>query len=381
MKAFKLLLIAGLALLALSCQKTEKTGGQEIRFSASATPQTKTAYGDYDNPGNPSKQDINWIEGDQILIVSDKAVKRYDANQHYSVYDIVDIDPSSLNKAKLDNPASDPNGLTYVEGEETYNFVAFYPPTQELTAYFSAFPSTDPLKITIPANQAPKEAAVADQTTGDVTLPADMSLAYMVAGAGSKPWMAYHDYTETINLPFYPAFTAFEITLRAVGVTGTKAGETRIPVTSVKIYAQDDQSQTSEEYRATPILGSGNLAGKFTPEISFTGGAPTFETSDYEPLVYTFPEGTNLLAATNLTFTVFALPKTYNGLTMEITLGDGQIRTATLTNKSDGSPIEFEACKKNRLYVLAVPNGFKMFTTEEELHVAELQEQTSDIIF
>ena len=56
MKAFSktLLLLAGMSLLLAGCQKEGRNGGDAdlIRFSASARPETKTAYGDYENDNN-----------------------------------------------------------------------------------------------------------------------------------------------------------------------------------------------------------------------------------------------------------------------------------------------------------------------------------------
>ena len=77
-KTIRLFLIAGLALLALSCQKADKNSGQEIRFTVSAEPQTKTAYGPYDttDPSSATQQEIHWAEGDQVIIYGERAAKR-----------------------------------------------------------------------------------------------------------------------------------------------------------------------------------------------------------------------------------------------------------------------------------------------------------------
>ena len=390
-KTIRLFLIAGLALLAFSCQKADKYSGQEIRFTASAEPQTKTAYGPYNatDPNQATQQEIHWVEGDQIVIISDNAVKRYNANQHYSVYDIVDIDPNSLNKAKLDNPASDPNGLVYDEdkmGDSDYNFMAIYPASAEVVnniasvfTYAGDTPGPipeDSYMFKIPGNQSmPVDEELIVDGTGNVTIPADMSLAYMMAEAEKRPWMAYHDYTGTINLQFYPVFTAFEVILTAAPVF---EGES-ITLTSVDFI-----------YGETIIEGGTDAKGNGQEEKKEWAGKVTFyeKFKDYEPLVYTFPQGTAVEAGKTLTFTAFALPlndnikgNSYNHLTLKFNLADGQVRTATLTNKDDASPISFAPRKKHRLYVLAVPGGFKMFATEAELQVEILNQQDHDINF
>jgi len=67
MKAFSktLLLLAGMSLLLAGCQKEGRYDNDKglIRFSASARPETKTAYGiyDYDTYNNPVWQRIDWV--------------------------------------------------------------------------------------------------------------------------------------------------------------------------------------------------------------------------------------------------------------------------------------------------------------------------------
>ena len=103
-------------------------------------------------------------------------------------------------------------------------------------------------------------------------------------------------------------------------------------------------------------------------------------------MTYTFPNGTTITDQKGLVFTVFALPKTFNGMALEFHLSDGQIRTATLyqtvlqDNVATPQPITFAACKKHRLYVVAVPSHFSMFTTEEKLFVAEHQDSEEPIV-
>ena len=392
-KTNRLFLIAGLALLVLSCQKAEKYNGQEIRFTVSAEPSTKTVYGPYNNadPNSATQQEIHWVERDQIVIVSDKAVKRYNANQHYSVYDIVDINTDSPNKAKLENPASDPNGLVYDEnyqGDSDYSFMAIYPASTEVVSNIASvftFAGDTPeipedfYLFKIPGSQSmPVNKEIIIDDSGNVTIPADMSLAYMMAETTKKPWMAYHDYTPTITLQFFPAFTAFEVILTAAPAF---EGES-IALTSVDfIYG--------ENIETTPSGGT-DAKGHGQDEKKEWAGKVTYDGfRDYEPLVYTFPAGTAVEAGKTLTFTAFALPlrndikdntgNPHNHLTLKFTLADGQVRTATLTNRESGLPISFDPYKKHRLYVLAVPGGFKMFATEAELLV-EAHQESEDII-
>ena len=324
MKAIKLFLLAGVSLLALSsCQKVEKLGGQEVRFSASANPMTKTEY------ESSASGKIFWSEGDQILIWSDYAVKRYNAGQKYSVYDIVN--PNG-NSASLANPASDPNGLTYVEDQEAYNFWAVYP------ANAVSNPAGAVAEYSI-SNQSPS-AEDADVTETNVTIPADMSQAVLLAQATNAPKMAYHDYTKTISLTFEPAFTAYEITI---------LGDLNDDANSITLNS----------------LELSGMAGDVT--ATFGNDGITYAASNTSALTYTFPANTTITNSKSVTFTVIALPVDAEGLQLVFNTSVGT-RTATLTNKADGSPITFAARNKHRLYGLAMPEGFAFFASLEDMY-------------
>lgn len=319
MKAINLFLIAGVSLLALSsCQKVEKLGGQEVRFSASANPMTKTEY------ESSASGKIFWSEGDQILIWSDYAVKRYNAGQKYSVYDIVN--PNG-NSASLGNPAEDPNGLIYVEGQDAYNFWAVYPATA------LSNPSGAVAEYSISSQSPSAEDAVATDT--NVTIPADMSQAVLLAQATNRPWMAYHDYTKTISLTFEPAFTAYEITI---------IGDLNDDTSSITLNS----------------LELSGMAGDVTATFGTDG--ITYAASNTSALTYTFPSNTTITNSKSLTFTVVALPVDAEGLKLVFDTSVGP-RTATLTNKADGTPITFAARSKHRLYGLAMPEGFAFYAS------------------
>ena len=125
-----LLLLAGTLLLA-GCQKEGGiSGGKgEIRFSASARPDTKTAYGAYDatDPKNATWQSIDWVEGDEIRIYSDKAVRRVgfesgaaaNALYHWADYSVTNVTAGTANtedgwsSATLVNLSNDGSGDPY----------------------------------------------------------------------------------------------------------------------------------------------------------------------------------------------------------------------------------------------------------------------------
>ena len=334
-KTIRLFLIAGLSLLALSCQKADKNSG-EIRFSASAEPSTKTVYGDYNT--DFSHQDINWVQGDQIYIWSNYATVRTDPNRHYFTYNLVDIDGRF---AKL----SGTDGLVYSEehqGETDYNFKAIYPATGVTSNINNDNQGT--LTMTIPQNQG----GVSGQVDGDgnITFPADMSYAYMRAEADGCPWKPFGNTDQTINLKFYPFFTAFEISVTA---------QEGVENMSLRKVSMDGRIVSTKWDGLT-----GNI------HIS----VPSFYAGDYtnvKPAIYTFPEAVPLVPGKFVTFTIIALPDKYNSVDIYFELGDGQIRQANLSSTT------FAAMKKHRLYGLAVPGGFKIFSSRTNLEIDPLE--------
>lgn len=336
MKAIRLFLLTGISLLALSgCQKQlEQTGGQEVRFSASSA-NTKSAY-----ESSESGQ-INWTEDDQVFIWSDYATLRYDSSKNYFTYVVTNINGKS---ADLANPEGT-NGLVYSSEKDLHSFWAISPaPT------VSENPANAVAKYSIDAAQS----MPADATVENGVIPADMSQAFMLAQALNIQKEKYGSTNKTIKFQFQPAFTAFEIAVKgAAAMTDTE----EIVLKSVA------------------LVSSAGLAGDVEATFA-TDGLIEFDTTPAEEvLTYTFPDDTKLTKGSTVTFTVFALPADAEGLQLQFTLGDGQVRTATLTTKetadTPAAPITFGACKKHRLYGLAMPNGFKMFASEAELIVAD----------
>lgn len=324
MKAIKLFLIAGVSLLALgSCQKDEKVGGQAIRFSASAIG-TKTAY-DETSPGQ-----INWIEGEQVRVWSDEATQRYDASKKF--YDYVVSEPSGK-EAKLANQENG-NGLVYVDGVDSYNFWAVSP------ASAVSSPAAGKAGYTIKAAQT-------GESIADGVIPADMTQAVLLASA-TGPWKPYANTDKTVKLAFQPAFTAFEVTMEGASIP---EGE-KIDIVSVALVSGEGLAGD-----VVATFGADGISYEATPAA----------------LTFAFPEGTSLTNGSTVTFTVFALPLAGTGLQLQFTLGDGQVRTATLMKGEEPFPIV--ACQKHRLYGLAMPSDFKMFALDDNVDVADTQQE------
>lgn len=345
------LLLAGTLLLA-GCQKEGRNGGDGdlIRFTASARPDTKTAYGDYENDddGNPVWQRIEWQNGDQVRIFSPEATDRYHDTKHYADYRVVEVTNSGrISEAKIvnaatgypvdtgvSNPAADENdnvnGLVWGNAD-SYTFYGIYP---MLTGSVATTDNVNSCSFTGAKIDA-------DQGTGDlsVNMPKYGYLTAVKAGVSSG---------SNVRLEFEPSFTAFEVTLQAqTGVEG------EIPIVNFELVSEGDDV----------------LAGPFG--ISYSGTTRSFDFSEAtgKTVGITFPNGTTIAPATatadakTLTFTVFALPHTVSNLMLRFTVKDdaGQNVTRKLRLTKDDGPIEFTGCRKHRIFGMAMPKDVWRF--------------------
>ena len=370
-----LLLAAGILSLA-GCQKTgvlgTGAGDGTIRFSASAAPGTKTIYGAYNNENASAAtwQSIDWVNGDKIRIYSDAAVRRVGYEQgktgqdlyYWADYKVTDAQAGSANteagwsSATLENLNDDGNGLgnglMWPAGTTSAKFYAIYPApaAAESTGKDDALDGTNGILAgTIPAEQALKDGKT------------DMSCAYMTAvGASAQP---ASDGKTNIKLNFYPAFTAFEISMKS-DVEEADA----VTLTKFELLVDNDAPATAKA-----------LAGAFTVTYGGTTEADkTFTcTGDGQVITYTFPEGTKVSKANDLNFTVFALPQDLQYLMMRFTLADNTTRSLRLKYGKDvtiggvshakGEYITFAACRKHRINGLVMPGNlfnFKMITLD-----------------
>ena len=375
-----LLLLAAAGTLSLAgCQKTGlfSTGGGEIRFSATASPAgTKTVYGATTVAGEeglPIWQSIDWEAGDQIRIYSDNAVRRVGYEQgkkadelyHWADYGLADIKAGSANNeagwssATLVNLNNDGqyteeqvgpndlgNGLMWPAGVGSANFFAIYPASRvnsgistnegpgttakdngDLAGINGEFP------LTIPEKQSFSE-------KGNLS-----SYGFMTAfGKGAQP---ANDAKTNIKLEFKPAFTAFEISIRSAAEP--------IGLSQFKLVSDNAQQM---------------LAGDFTAMLNEYGTRMyDCTTADKSEIVVNLSGQTAPGANENkpdLTFTVLALPQAFDKLHVEFTKSTGETRKLALKYAdketedgeiTPGEDVNFAACRKHRIYGLALPNG------------------------
>ena len=320
-----LLLGAGILLSLVGCQKgtTSDDAGKAIRFGAKTGAPTRTAYsgqGTAGSDGNLTWERIDWVDGDQVMIGSDKALGRLGGTNKYATYRVYgsqangDISTASI---------ADDEGKGLVWGDnpnEEYTFWGVYP-----ASVGDANIAEGKVTYTIATPQSP-------QNDGKTNMEQAVMLAKL---SGAKP-------KQTVDLQFYPAYTAFEFVL--------KAANTDVNLTKVELVSSSNLVGT-----VTATLAEGtwnNSAGKPI-------GASTFSdpTNAGTVLTYNFPANTKVTKDEELTFTVFALPVDVVKLKLKFYTNDTDYQSATLKSKADGENITFDACRKHKIYGLAIPDG------------------------
>lgn len=341
-----ILLSAGILLTLAGCQKGTTTNdltGKAVRFGVtSGSLSTRTSFTGEGTQDGTKVDDfgrkiltwerLSWAAGDQIMVASDYATV-YQSSVKSATYTVGTItDDGDKSYATLKE--KDSSEELYFNENETYKFWGVYPASVgDGTKLVNA-----QAEFAVSASQAPSGDAVKTTVEGKsitlTTLPADMTQAVMLGAAENQT-------SSNVELEFYPAFTAFEFTLNSL--------------TSDLIL---------KELILTTAEGK-SLAGTVEVNAIKTGGTTFASTDNYgisypddKKVTYSFPDDTKITKDDYLTFTVYALPETINGLTLEFHLGEdgSEIQKATL--KYQGNPIEFAACKKHNLRGIAVKGGW-----------------------
>ena len=323
-KITSILLGAGILLSLAGCQKgtTSDNEGKLIQFGAKSGAPTRTAYsgeGTTGDDGELTWERIDWVSGDEVLIGSDKAFGRKNGTNRHANYRIYGVQANgNISTASI----SDNDGKGLVWGDEpAYTFWGVYPASAG-----DANIAEGKVTYTVATPQSPKDGKT------------DMDQAVMLAMlSGVKP-------NQTVDLHFYPAYTAFEFVLTAAA--------TDVNLTKVELVSDSDLVGT-----VTATIAEGTT----TNSAGQTIGASTFSATDAgKVLTYNFPSGTKVTKDTELTFTVFALPVDVVKLKLRFYINDTDYQSATLKKKVDGvltDEVTFDACRKHKVYGLAIPDG------------------------
>ncbi|MBR1706996.1 MAG: fimbrillin family protein [Bacteroidales bacterium] len=306
------------ALLLAGCTKGAAPVGKEISFRAATSQNTtKTAYsGELDE--NHFER-IDWTEGDIIRVLSDKAVKP-DGVTLWADYRVTG--PTASGRRSVATLANyDPNGLTWAEDEGQYRFWAVYPSPSERSDVALA---ADRVSAVLPTEQ-PCLAG------GDMKLALLTATAAVTAGS-------------SVSLPFYPAFTAFEFSLKS---------------------ADDDLVLTSFALYST----SSALVGAYTVDAAdgSSVGTVAFEEGANDRISVDLDNFT-LTTENELKFTVFALPQELKDLTVLFNTDKG---TRRLALKKGDDYLTFAPCKKYRITGLAMPGQVWKMALDLGLEVLE----------
>lgn len=208
-----------------------------------------------------------------------------------------------------------------------------------------------------------------DAAVTKVTLPADMSNAWLFAAVeGAKEG-------DKINLDFYPAFTAFELSFE-----GDKEYEGEITVTKVELISD---SPLAGDVVATLVPGTRtNTVGEVAHTIGASTYACTASGSAPYTLSYTLPEGSKVSTSKSIVLTVFALPQNIAGLKLRFSVNvEGEDATFTGTLSKGGQPITFGACEKHRIKGVAVPGNLWKIFYQPDLTVDEWETVDNPINF
>ena len=226
-------------------QQTVLPTGNGIVFEATAAyasddAQTRTSYGDYDNPTNPTSQAINWEEDDKVDIYSPTSPTGEASGEGKKAeYDITLTD----GKAYL---TCNTQGLQW--GDETQSFYGIYPAVESMSNAAVkervSFEGTV-LKGYVPINQ--QHTITKSGTTWTAT--PNMDYLYMAARATDvqKPTEA----NQGVKLDFKPLTSTLEITF---------VGPMDHPMASFNVFANDGESiaghfscdLTDEDFTCTP---------------------------------------------------------------------------------------------------------------------------------
>ena len=369
-KSLLLLLFAGVILSLTGCEKDPagngKNGSVKLSFATGA-PHTKTAYS-----GEGAKADgtattnydevawerIDWIAGeDQLLVWSDNAVNKKTGGNYakYTVGGPTEKDYTHGKKTESWSPAVafDTEDELFYDGNSStnYNFWGMYPYSTPdgLTA---ATASTYKPTFTIPSSQTKK-------SVDDNVEKPDMNLAVMFAKAG--PYTS----TQNVELRFYPAYTAYEFSLKLASDYSSETLELN-KIELVSPYEGD-------------ISGHRLSGGTVTATIAAEGATTyTFSDSPSNTVAYVF-DGATLSKTQDLVFTIFALPEDVTGMKVNFYVGGNTSTTPdrTAVLQKDKSDITFEKCYKHRIKGIAYKEGWQFIIEGEALPWTLIEKDTN----
>lgn len=347
---FAFLLPALATMVLAGCDPTFNTDGRKVKFTAvsKSALATKTAYTRQGQTGGQTYQTIAWNEGDKIRIFCPKVEgevysyndgtatytetdPRFSLDYMYADYTVQQIDNSDFPKSKASLANVDPNGLIWA-GTQDATFYAAYPYDTKICSNISS-----QLRFAVEVPVGNYGSSASGLQTGDSTFVKNLSLLAIQKDVNNG---------DQVNLDFYPAFSAFEFVLNS-------ADETNLTIDWFELFT--DTEATNEFLTGLCYYDLNALSGSnhFLPNsaLSFDDGGKSIKVNVNK----------TASATTAASFTLFALPCTFNQLSIRVafTPAGGSQMTKTLKLKQNNDWISFPAGHKARIHGLALEGGKK----------------------
>ena len=351
---FPLLALASIFVLLTGCDTTlTPKKGERVRFAVSSgrgLTTTKTSYSGQtitDSETGLKYERIDWVEGEQIRIISSDADK-VATPQGSGFYDylITNVRPNGRKSEADLADIANTNGLVWGSSAvEQVTFYGVYPHSTE-HGFMNEGQENQYIvfrNMTIPSNPT----LIWDENTGKGN--PDMTHAYMVSAPAQYNSQA-EEGTKPIHLDFYPLFNAFEIDLASKDKT--------LQLKKLELISGYNNQLTKSQ-----------LAGKFfySNKMAATG-EPDVDDLDRQASDDCYKlsvdlTGKSISTSNHVHFTILAVPGDLTNLTLAVTFVDPRDANGT-TEKTrylkllqNGSYITFPAFQKARLNGLAVDTG------------------------
>lgn len=317
------LCILGVTLMTAACVKDSPAASDDLQFAAESSIATKAIYG----ADAGEYQRIIWQGGDEVTIASDQAQTLWGRKFCDYIVTPENGDESASTRESKGRISRKPtivdktedSGLRWNENASgTGNFWSVYPATTDNSI------QNGNVKIAIPATTSP--ALSVNQPSGDIIKILDPV-------NGSYPMVAHataNANNALVKLQYYPAFTAFQITLLNNSGSQITLASCALSSTTSDLYGTFTASidDLAKDNPQSPVLSNLTDAGK-----SVSVGI-----------------GQILADGKGITFSIFCLPQDLTNLTFSCTYVDesGE-QTRKLQLKKDDAAITFGACKQHRM--------------------------------
>lgn len=315
--------ILGVTLMTAACVKNSPAASDDLQFSAESSISTKAIYG----ADAGEYQRIIWQGGDEVTIASDQAETLWGRKFCDYIVTPESGDGSATTRESKGRISRKPtivdktedSGLRWNENASgTANFWSVYPATTDNSI------QNGNVRISIPATTSP--ALSVNQPSGDIIKILDPV-------NGSYPMVAHATASANnalVKLQYYPAFTAFQVTLLnnsggQITLASCSLSSTTSDLCGTFTASIDDLAMDNPQ---SPVLSNLTNAGK-----SVSVGIAQV-----------------LADGKGITFSIFCLPQDLTNMTFSCTYVDASgEQTRKLQLKKDDAPIVFGACKQHRM--------------------------------